>query len=150
MSKLQGIIDAIAALPIEVNGVVTASRFGDTLTNSAEIPDLPIRLIAAPNTGQGGKSRAATLGANHVMTVEWQIQDLVLFRFMGSGLGLQDISQTYIDTHISIADTARLLGARDWTLVRWDATNGVTEWPAGSGNKYNSITVLYTVQEIVQ
>jgi hypothetical protein len=150
-SQLQTIIEAIAALPVTVSGSTVAVRFGALLEDSAELPDVPLRILSAPNRATGGKSKTTTLGgAGHLLELEWMLTDLCLLRYVGTGLGLPDIGQVYTDTYMSYANTARQLSANTWTLLRIDLINGVTEYPQGSGNQYHSISALYTVREIIQ
>lgn len=150
-SQLQTIIEAIAALPVTVSGSTVSVRYGADLENSAELPDVPLRILSAPNRATGGRSKITTLGgAGHLLEMEWMITDLCLLRYAGTGLGLPDIGQIYNNTYISYADTARQLSSNTWTLIRIDLINGVTEYPQGSGSQFNSISALYTVREIIQ
>jgi hypothetical protein len=150
-SQLQTILNAISALTVTVSGTVVTVRAGSSLQNSAELPDIPLRILSAPTRASGGKTKISTLGgAGHVIEMEWMITDLCLLRYVGTGLGLPDIGQVYTDTYISYTDTARALSSNTYSLVRIDLMNGTTEYPQGSGNVYHSITAMYTVREIVQ
>ncbi len=150
-SQLPSIISAIAALPITVSGTVVPVRFGSALRDSAELPDIPLRILAAPTRATGGKTKVTTLGgAGHLLDLEWMITDVSLLRYVGTGLGLQDIGQVYIDAYCSIVDTARMISSSTYSLQRIDLLNGVTEYPQGSGAQYHSITTIYTIREIVQ
>lgn len=150
-SQLQSILTAIAALPVTVSAVVVPVRVGSGLRNSAELPDVPVRILSAPTRATGGKTNVSTLGgAGHLLEMEWMITDLCLLRYVGTGLGLQDIGQIYTDTYISYVDTVRQLSSNTYKLSRLDLMNGVTEYPQSSGNQYHSITAIYSVREIVQ
>lgn len=150
-SQLQTILDAISGLSVTVSGSVVTVRSGSSLQNSAELPDIPLRILSAPTRASGGKTKISTLGgAGHVMEMEWMITDLCLLRYVGTGLGLPDIGQVYTDTYISYTNTSRQISSNTYSLVRIDLMNGTTEYPQGSGNVYHSITAIYTVREIVQ
>lgn len=147
MSHLASIVDAVVAM--SVTGVTTVYR-GASLKDSAEIADLPMRIISAVGM-QSARTRTTTLGGGgHVMTTEWTITDLALLRSAGMGLGLSDIApdmETYMSAY---HDAVRTLANPSWYLTDTRVRAQVLEFPQGSGRFYDAVVATMTFNDINQ
>ena len=105
-SQLDSILDAVEAM--SVSGVTTVYR-GSSLKDSAEIADIPMRIISAIGMSSARVQTKTLGGTGHVMMAEWTITDLALLRSAGMGLGLSDVApnvESYLAAYHNAVRTA--------------------------------------------
>jgi hypothetical protein len=159
MSQLDTIYAAIAgrAVTVTINGVSrdVTGLTGTTLVEHVESAIMPTRLITpAVARGRGAMQQRWTprtsASKGGVITVDWEIQDVLFLRGADAGLGLRDLAPIltqYMANYISD------LGAI--TTSKWSVTGidfpivGTFEWPSGSGRFYDGVAVNLTIKEVI-
>lgn len=148
-SQLSAIMAAIKAYNPNYNGKAVQIRDGATLPNSPSAADLPMRIISAIGNS-AGQSQRVTLGAGPVITLRWQITDLLLGQQVGLGKGEKDQSAAQIAYAAAYADLIRSLVTNTYHLEDVRIAMDTYEFPAESGNRYYSVLCEYLIREIIQ
>lgn len=148
-SHLSEILTALAGIAINLDGDVVDVWLTDEVQDTAEIPQLPVRIIH-PLGMQGVRTRQQTLGSGAVISAEWRVTDFILMRAVGMGLGIRDIAQLYVEYMSEYADGVRVLVNNHWRLETIEQKPQVLEYPAGSGRKYHTVVCTLLFSEIVQ
>lgn len=148
-SQLTTIMAAIKAYNPTYNGKVVSIRDGATLPNTANAADLPMRIISAIGNSAGQVQRV-TLGANPVITLRWQITDLLLGQQVGLGKGEKDQSNAQIAYAAAYADLIRTLVTNKYQLEDVRIAMETVEYPSESGNRYYAVMSEYLIREIIQ
>jgi hypothetical protein len=148
-SNLPSIVAAIKALALSYNGKNTGTRSGETINNTAEIADLPVRIFSALGT-MGGQAVRRTFGAGSVLSMRWEITDILLGQRLELSRGIKDQSAALIQYAADYAEAIRSLSAGNYTLDDLAIRPGTVEWPQGSGTYFYGVECTVTVKEIVQ
>jgi len=148
-SQLTTIMAAIKAYNPTYNGKAVSIRDGATLPNTANAADLPMRIISAIGNSAGQVQRV-TLGANPVITLRWQITDLLLGQQVGLGKGEKDQSNAQIAYAAAYADLIRTLVTNKYQLEDVRIAMETVEYPSESGNRYYAVMSEYLIREIIQ
>lgn len=146
-SQLDSILDAVEAM--SVSGVTTVYR-GSSLKDSAEIADIPMRIISAIGMSSARVQTKTLGGIGHVMMAEWTITDLALLRSAGMGLGLSDIAPSVESYLGAYHDAVRTLSAPSWAVIDLRCRAQVLEFPAASGRNYDAVVATLVFREINQ
>lgn len=148
-SHLPDIVNAIKALAITYNGKAIGTRSGETLNNSAEIADLPVRIFSAMGT-MGGQAVRRTFGSGAVMSMRWEIVDVLLGQRLDLSRGIKDQSAALVQYAANYAEAIRLISNDHYTLDDVTIRPGTVEWPNGSGTYFYGVECTVTVKEIIQ
>lgn len=147
MSQLDSILDAVEAM--SVSGVTTVYR-GSSLKDSAEIADIPMRIISAIGMSSARVQTKTLGGSGHVMMAEWTITDLALLRSAGMGLGLSDVAPNVEQYLAAYHNAVKTLTAPSWSVVDLRCRAQVLEFPAASGRNYDAVVATLVFREINQ
>lgn len=125
------------------------------IPNSIPTPDLPVRIIIGMNGSGKGKSISyQTLGDNttRVMVATWQITDLMLWKPLGQGRGLREVSDALVEYAAHYIDAVR--ANRDLlmnvSIEDLQLAPGVYRYPADSNSDYFGVGATVTIQEILE
>lgn len=146
-SQLDSILDAVEAM--SVSGVTTVYR-GSSLRDSAEIADIPMRIISAIGMSSARVQTKTLGGSGHVMMAEWTITDLALLRSAGMGLGLSDVAPNVEQYLVAYHNAVKTLTAPSWSVVDLRCRAQVLEFPAASGRNYDAVVATLVFREINQ
>jgi hypothetical protein len=146
-SQLDSILDAVEAM--SVSGVTTVYR-GSSLKDSAEIADIPMRIISAIGMSSARVQTKTLGGSGHVMMAEWTITDLALLRSAGMGLGLSDVAPNVEQYLAAYHNAVKTLTAPSWSVVDLRCRAQVLEFPAASGRNYDAVVATLVFREINQ
>lgn len=146
-SLFASIVNTVATMTI--TGYNLDVYYGDASVNNVDIANLPCRVINAVGfTSQMQKIN--TFGAGHVITTEWTLTDLTLWRKAGTGYGLKDVNQDLTNYLAAYHNAVRQLIAPQWSLTRCQLRSSVLEWPAASGSYHDAITATLSITEIIE
>lgn len=150
-SRLVDIFEALAEMPVAVNGAVVNVYGLDTLPNSVAAAALPARLLLPLGTRSEGRSVSfATFGQNGVVVPQWRITDVLLYKPTAQGRGLNDVAPDLIAYMAAYVDALRatrtLAGA---TIVDAGLEPGVWTYPVGGSKDYYGVEATLTLKEIV-
>jgi hypothetical protein len=123
---------------------------GSSLKDSAEIADIPMRIISAIGMSSARVQTKTLGGTGHVMMAEWTITDLALLRSAGMGLGLSDVAPNVESYLAAYHDAVRTLSAPSWAVVDLRCRAQVLEFPAASGRNYDAVVATLVFREINQ
>lgn len=141
-SSINEILQAVADMNVTVDGDVIPVRWDDTLTNTVESADLPVRLISFLNeTSQ--RARSMTPRPGSVLQVEHTVQVIAILRAVGAGMGLSDIMGMYAEYNDSFLDASRVMGNHRWNVKDVQQRSQVLQYPANSDRWYH--TVISTI-----
>jgi len=140
------ILPAIAALSVSIGGVTPTVYRGATLPQSVESAILPCRIIEPFGAIRGGLDDQWTL-EGPLITVNWQISDLLLWRAAASGNGIGSEASDLTDYLAAYFQAAKALNALQWSLATMQASIEVLEWPVGGGRFYHGVRIALTVLE---
>jgi hypothetical protein len=148
-SQLDNILDALEAMSI--TGYTYTVYRGSTLKDVIEIAHTPCRIISAIGV-QSSRTDRLTFGSGAVMRTDWTIQDTALIRFASLGIGLRDVAvsmEGYLAAYHQAVRSAFDANSR-WLITDVSLRSQVLEWPAASGNFYDSVVVTLTVTDIIE
>lgn len=148
-SQLDSILDALEAMSI--TGYTYTVYRGSTLKDVIDIANTPCRIISAIGV-QSSRTDRLTFGSGGLMKTDWTIQDTALIRFAALGIGLRDIAATqegYLAAYHQAVRTAFDANSR-WVITDVSLRSQVLEWPAASGNFYDSVVATLTVADIIE
>jgi hypothetical protein len=148
-SQLLTIINAIKAYNPQYNGQNVTIRSGSTIPNTANATDLPMRIISAIGNSAGQVQRM-TLGSSPVITLRWQITDVLLGQQVGLGMGEKDQSDAQIAYASAYADLIRTLVTNKYQIEDVRIVMETIEYPVESGNRFYGVTCEYIIKEIIQ
>lgn len=148
-AHLMDILDDLANVPAEINGVVVPVYYNATLKNGYDEADLPARILQVTNFTLNSMKNVS-LRTPYNVVVNWAIQDILLFRNAGLGRGLGDMAQSVTEYAESYVDSIRGIGSIDWTRTTVTGTFPVLEYPAASGKYYNAVVMTVEVLDIVK
>jgi hypothetical protein len=157
MSQLPAIYAALASAPLTVDGISVTARFGATLIDRAESAHLPARLLLPMGTARLGatvatpRTFARGVAEGGVLEIDWTITDLLLWRGLAAGVGLQDSAAELVAYTAAYAPlvVGRLRTPR-WSVteINFPAIGGV-EWPPQSERWFLGVQAQVTIHEIV-
>jgi hypothetical protein len=153
-SQLATIYSTLAGQVITVGSVGVTALSGADLPDSIESAQLPIRLLLpvggkAAGTLQGFRTFGGG-GQTPVLTIDWILTDLLVWRALGAGVGLTDLAPeliAYCAAYLSVLGPMR--------TAKWSVTDvtfpviGGFEWPPQSDRWYSGVQAQLTVREIV-
>lgn len=151
MSKLIDIYDAIEAKTVTTTSGKTPTVYNlDALPKSISTAILPCRLLLpiGNESGDGREGKFVAIGTS--MTVDWQINDLMLWQSSQQGLGLEEFAPEIMDYCAKYMDMVRTLKApttTDTSLELVSVTPGMYEWPIGSGKWFSGVLCQLTIKE---
>lgn len=148
-SNLVSIINGIADMPVEIDGDVVPVWVTSDIMDSAEYPQLPVRIIH-PIGMTAQRTDRQTLGGNPILRAQWSIRDMILIRPVGMGLGMRDVADFYVEYMGNYLELVRGLIHASWRLVSVDISPQVVEYTAGSGRNYHAVICTLTIHELVQ
>ena len=148
-SNLPEIVDLIKAFTFNYGTKAVTNRSGDTINNSAEATDLPLRILSAMGTS-GGQAVRRTLGAGSVLSMRWEITDILLAQKLDLSRGIKDQSTPLIQYAADYAEAIRSLNMNTYGIDDVSIRPGTVEWPNGSGNFFYGVECVLTMKEIVQ
>jgi len=148
-SNLPAIVAAIKAFSLNYGTKLAKVRDGSTLPTTAEIADLPMRILSANGTS-GGQVKRLTLGSSPVLNFRWQIVDILLGQQVGISKGMQSQSDAMYTYAANYADAVRALVTNQYQIEDVSIQTGPLEWPAESGNMYYAVRCEFIVKEIIQ
>jgi hypothetical protein len=148
-SQLPTIINAIKAYNPQYNGQNVTIRSGATIPNTANATDLPMRIISAIGNS-GGQVQRLTLGSSPLLTLRWQITDVLLGQQVGLGRGEKEQSDAQITYASAYADLIRTLVTNKYQIEDVRITMETIEFPVESGNRYYGVSCEYIIKEIIQ
>lgn len=148
-AHLMDILDELAALPVEVNNVIVPVYYNGTMKNGYDEADLPARVLQITNF-TFANARSVSMRPPFNITLNWAIQDILLYRNAGLGRGLGDMAQPIAEYAEMYADLIRTVGTIDWTRTNVTGTFPVLEYPAASGKYYNAVVITVEFQDIVK
>lgn len=148
-SHLPEIVAAIKALVVTYNGKTIGTRSGETINNTAELADLPVRIFSAMGT-MGGQAVRRTFGSGAVMSMRWEIVDVLLGQRLDLSRGIKDQSAALMQYAADYTEAIRLVSNGHYTLDDLTVRPGTVEWPNGSGTYFYGVECTVTVKEIVQ
>jgi hypothetical protein len=148
-SNLPTIVNAIKAFSLNYNGKLAKVKDGLSIPNTAEIADLPMRIISATGTS-GGQVRRLTLGGGPVLNFRWQIVDIMLGQQVGMNTGVKNQSTAMFQYAADYAEVVRSLVTNQYQIEDVSIQTGPIEWPAESGNSYYAVRCEFLVKEIIQ
>jgi|NOAtaT_5_FD_contig_61_1683577_length_612_multi_2_in_0_out_0_2 hypothetical protein len=148
-SQLPTIINAIKAYNPQYNGQNVTIRSGATIPNTANATDLPMRIISAIGNS-GGQVQRLTLGSSPLLTLRWQITDVLLGQQVGLGTGEKEQSDAQITYASAYADLIRTLVTNKYQIEDVRITMETIEFPVESGNRYYGVSCEYIIKEIIQ
>lgn len=137
-SSLNAILAAIAAMNVTVGGQPVPIRWDDTLQNTVESADLPIRLVSMLG-GTAQRSKALTPTPGSAMQIEHSFDIVGILRPVGQGLGLADIQADYVDYIDSTLESSRYLGNNRWNLKLITQRSQIIQYPANSDRWYHAV-----------
>jgi hypothetical protein len=149
-SQIEAIFDAIAAVSITVDGTALTGRL--LADSGTEVNVTPARIISPlAKKDEGENAVQFTIGNQY--TVNWTITDLLLFRPVKDGTGLEynmphlvDYMGKYID---AIRANNKLSFAKHVAITSAKIEVGVYEYPVGSENWYYGCMGTLKVTEII-
>lgn len=153
MSQITAVYAAIAGMTVTTTGGKTPTVYNlSSLMNSVETAHLPCRLMLpiGNNPGDGREGQYIAIGTT--MTVDWQINDLMLWQTSQQGLGLQEFAPQLIDYCGKYMDAIRSVGkapASNCTLTSISLTPGEYNWPAGSDKWFSGVLCQLTIHEVL-
>jgi hypothetical protein len=153
-SQLAAIYAALAAQIVTVGTVPVSAQSGAALSDSVESAQLPVRLLLpvggkAAGSLQGVKTFGGG-GKTPVLTVDWTLTDLLLWRAIGAGVGLTDLAPELISYCAAYLSVVGPLRTPTWSVtgITFPAIGGL-EWPAQSDRWYSGVQAQLTIREIV-
>lgn len=146
-SDILGIYNAIATMPVPAANftpqVYPIARLPQTLSSA----DCPARLLLP--LGTSGENRSTTFqSVGRFMAVSWKITDLLLYKPLGKGSGVQDVAFDLLDymrAYVEAAKQNRALGAG--TLVSLNFEAGVFTYPLGTNNVFYGVETTLVINE---
>lgn len=152
--NLLGIIDVVKAISVTVGGTAITVYDVDAVRGWAQRSGLPARLFL-PFTDPGAGNMRGVLGEigiGNSSAVTWTFTDRLLYQEASGGAGVQDYSDelaTYIVDYLNAA-----AALEDWSSITnavavqtVDAQVRVINFPAGSGQYYTGVDVVWTLRE---
>lgn len=126
----------------------------DHLRNFESSAELPVRLLLPVSALEGTNTEFITYC--NTMTATWRVTDLMLFRPLAQGMGLQDAAEDLV--LYAAAYTAALPGLRyalrddenTFDLTSTTMQPGVFEFPRGSGTRYLGVECALTFTETLE
>ena len=156
-SAISAIYTAVEAMAVTVSGI-TPRVYGLTgLPGSVAAADLPARIILdLANASEGQTMQFFTVNSGisggGAQYVDWQINDLLLWKPEALGRGVKDVATdliAYCGKYIDAVRTNRNIGtAATFTGLR--VSPGVYEYPASSGVFYWGVMASSTIREIIE
>ena len=148
-AHLFDILDDLAAVPVEIGGVVVPVYYNATMKNGYEEADLPARVLQITNFTLSNMKNVS-LRTPYNVTANWAIQDILLYRNAGLGRGLGDMAYNVTQYAESYVDLIRAIGTIDWTRTNVTGTFPVLEYPAASGKYYNAVIITVEFLDIIK
>lgn len=148
-SQLITIMNAIKSYNPQYNGQNVTIRSGSTIPNTANATDLPMRIVSAIGNS-GGQVQRLTLGSSPLLTLRWQITDVLLGQQVGLGTGEKEQSDAQIAYASAYADLIRTLVTNKYQIEDVRITMETIEYPVESGNRYYGVSCEYIIKEIIQ
>jgi hypothetical protein len=147
MSALLAIYAALAAMPVEIDGVAVPVLNVTQLPESVAAGRTPVRLLMPLGTRPGATSIAA-LALGGAAQAEWRIADLLLLRPAQAGRLEQAAAalvQYMQDYAVALNSTRALAGA----FIQGAALEaGVFTYPAGGTAQWFGVEASLTVKEV--
>jgi hypothetical protein len=152
MSSITSIYAALAAVTVTTTSGKTPTVYDlDELPESISTAILPARLLipVGSNPGEGRMAEFYAIGTQ--MTVNWQVNDLMLWQASEQGRGLQEFAPELVDYCGKYLDAMRAFRCpvSDTALTSLDMIPGIYEWPVSSGSFYSGVLCQLTIQEHV-
>jgi hypothetical protein len=155
MSQVTAIYQHLAGMELTIGDKTPAVYSLASLLQKVETAQLPARLLAVTGGRSGGQDgQFQTLRT--VLTVRWQLTDLLLYKPEAQGRGLSDVAAqlvAYAGDYLEavkanrkplpagVRSTAQVMAAR--------VTPGVYEWPERSGTWYFGVECVLDIDEIL-
>lgn len=139
-SSLNAILADVASMNVTVGGVLVPIRWDDTLQNTVESADLPLRLVSMLG-GAAQRSKAQTPIPGSVLQLEHSIDVTGILRPVGQGLGLSDIQAAYVEYVDTTLEAARYLGNSRYNLKLITQRSQIIQYPASSDRWYHAVLV---------
>ena len=133
----------------QVGSVTPAVRSYDELRENVQSADCPVRLLLTTTGETQGQAAFLTLGK--LQTIQWTIEDLLLWRPAGESQGLRRNSDKlilYIRSYLEeIRDNRAPTTQSHIQTVR--CIPAMVEWPAGTGELYFGVRCIVEIQEVI-
>jgi hypothetical protein len=132
-----------------VDGVPPAVRSFDQLRENVQSADCPVRLLLTTTGETQGQAAFLTLGK--LQTIQWTLEDLLLWRPAGQSEGLRrnsDKLMLYIRSYLDEIRFNRAPTAQSH-IQSVRCIPAMVEWPQGSGELYYGVRCIVEIQEIV-
>lgn len=151
MSDLVNIYDALAAMPVTIEGAVVTAYAPRNMPASVPTGNLPVRILLPLGTRSGANavSQQSMARQNVTVTCEWRCVDLFLYK-PGSQGRVSDNAGALVQYQAAYVDAIKYYHHLTKTaLIEAVAMDvGIYEYPAGSKEQYFGVQVTVTIKEI--
>ncbi|MCA0455644.1 MAG: hypothetical protein LCI00_16835 [Chloroflexi bacterium] len=159
-SEIVAIYDTVEAMTVLVDGM-TPTVYGLTgIPNGVVNADLPCRILL--DLAQGGEGESmqfvtvnSGIGGGGEQYIDWRINDLMLLKPLGLGIGSREVTQAliaYTSAYIDAVRSNRNLLETDnnsASFTNLNVTPGTYEYPAESGHFFWGVMATSTIREII-
>lgn len=148
MSQLGTIVSNIAGMLVNLGGSAVTARALSSMPDSLRAATLPLRLVLADGTDNGGGIQALTL-APGAQQATWRIRDILVYRPVAQGVGLEDalpVLVEYAEDYAAALSENRNIADRA-VIENVTAEFAVWEYPEGSGTRYHIVEHVLSVRE---
>lgn len=140
---------------LEDTTITTTSGVTPKVYNLGDLPDsmdtarLPCRLLLPLGNTPGEGRDGSFLGIGSSATIQWTVNDLMLWKASAQGVGLREVAEDLVDYAGKYAEAMKdfKCPAADMVLDSWVSTPGEFEWPRGSGRFYAGVACQLVITE---
>jgi len=150
MSQILQIINAISQ--IEVNTLSKTPVIFDVDNPQLSIKGTPARVVFPMQLGENDGKNMEYISLGNVVSVSWNIADLMLYKPVGSNSRLQSSLPelvAYVGNYVTAFKIQRKLGLQHVTIENIDYEWNQFEYPEGSENEYYGVLMMVQVKEVV-
>lgn len=149
MSVIRDIYSYLAGQVISVAGIIPQAFDLSQLPNTVETAILPCRLLT-PMSPKGEARDGQFIALGQLTSVTWRLTDLMLWRAVASGIGLEDIAGVlvdYADAYLDMIRHHRSMGQAQCHVTGYRFVYGTFEWPDQSGRWYDGVSCELDIEE---
>ena len=153
MSQINAIYAALAAVSITLtDGTPIACKSLAQLPESLNTTILKSRFLFPIGQNPGEARDGQFIAIGNVITINWQIPDLMLYQASEQGRGLKEFAPQLVDYCGKYADAMRTFGKAPTshsTIESFQMIPNEYEWPLGTGNYYAGVLCLLNIKEVL-